>query len=728
MSILPKKKPINIPKPKSFNDWLSEEAERTGKDPAKIVEETFKDGWLTFAVEESTGKIALDASQMFKAQEVPQSTDTWKRLREEFAPVSVCVDYIRDTLLGSGLKVIIKDQDTFSKDLKEYVEAFLAEVYQDDWKIGIEQLLAILIDDAIVYGAGAAEICYSSSTDKPILFDDYVENFQTIKIKGPNNKDREVVIYNTKEPDWKTMKGISRLKIINDGHKRLKLYRDPQSWLPRYWTLDEAIPTEIYDEKGMRLGTLGKNKSYQQPSAVRLLPWQIFWLPLNQRNFGEKGNSMIAPVASLALLLEKIMKAVGEGIHRAGNKKYFIVCGTEKRQWSEPYIRNMIQELKEAAEKNWSTIPVPSGFDVKEIGGTIFEASDVVEYFLKIIAHGMRVPAKVVGLPSNKIDANYNYERMRNEVINAIKRQLVIRHIWCEYGKSKSKQGGKGESTIECPEIRFKTEGLLNEVDRLKMYVQILNVANPISPTVKLEVEKSICDIMGWDENQLPSQEELKKQMEELDKALKEKLAKDGEKKPEIPNPLGKEQGQPKPQDEEMLKKRQEAGVNIRKSDSKKGKSRNLGGTRIPSEEKVNESVPEEQVEETEKTQKVQVDINVKTESQKITVETKTPLDESMKALAESQKKLADEQEALAKIQKSTTVEESAKEMERIQGEIIKTQADIKAKEAEIEHIKTETEETKKTHEKKRKLMERIEEDINTEEKFIKEGEDGKGE
>lgn len=713
MSILPKKK-VTIPKPRSFNEWLNEEAERTGKDPVHIVEETFKDGWLTFAVEESTGKIALDSSQMFKAQEVPQSTDTWKRLREEFAPVSACADYIRDTLLGSGLKVVMKDKDSFSKDLKEYVEDFLAEVYQDDWKIGMEQLLAVLIDDAIVYGAGAAEICYSSAEDKPILFEDYVENFQTIKIKGPNNKEREVVIYNTKEPDWKTMKGIRRLKLINDGYKRLKLYRDPQSWLSRYWTLDEMVQTEMYDEKGMRLGTLGKNKFSQQPAAVKLLPWQVFWLPLNQRNFSEKGNSMIAPVASLAMLLEKIMKAVGEGIHRAGNKKYFIVCGTEKRQWSEPYIRNMIQELKEAAEKNWSTIPVPSGFDVKEIGGTIFEAADVVEYFLKIIAHGMRVPAKVVGLPTAKIEVNYNYERMRNEIINAVKRQLVLRHIWCEYGKSKNKQGGKGETTIDCPDIRFKTEGLLNEMDRLKMNVQLLNVANPISPTVKLEVEKSICDVMGWDENQLPTQDELKKQMEEMDKALKEKLANDGKNKPEVPNPLGKEQGQPKPQNEEMLRKRQEAGVNVRKTDSKKGKSRNMGGTRIPAESVVQESETVEESEQTNEPQKVE--ITVKTEPQKIVVETKTPLDEHMKILAEAQRKLAEQEETLAKAKEKATVEESANETERIQKEIEKTQAEIKVMEAQIGKIKTETEETKKTHEKKRKLMDKIEEDIKKEE------------
>jgi len=716
VSILPKKK-VTIPKPRSFNEWLNEEAERTGKDPVHIVEETFKDGWLTFAVEESTGKIALDSSQMFKAQEVPQSTDTWKRLREEFAPVSACADYIRDTLLGSGLKVVMKDtkdKDSFSKDLKEYVEDFLAEVYQDDWKIGMEQLLAVLIDDAIVYGAGAAEICYSSAEDKPILFEDYVENFQTIKIKGPNNKEREVVIYNTKEPDWKTMKGIRRLKLINDGYKRLKLYRDPQSWLSRYWTLDEMVQTEMYDEKGMRLGTLGKNKFSQQPVAVKLLPWQVFWLPLNQRNFSEKGNSMIAPVASLAMLLEKIMKAVGEGIHRAGNKKYFIVCGTEKRQWSEPYIRNMIQELKEAAEKNWSTIPVPSGFDVKEIGGTIFEAADVVEYFLKIIAHGMRVPAKVVGLPTAKIEVNYNYERMRNEIINAVKRQLVLRHIWCEYGKSKNKQGGKGETTIDCPDIRFKTEGLLNEMDRLKMNVQLLNVANPISPTVKLEVEKSICDVMGWDENQLPTQDELKKQMEEMDKALKEKLANDGANKPAISNSLGKEQGQPKPQNEEMLRKRQEAGVNVRKTDSKKGKSRNMGGTRIPAESVVQESETVEESEQTNEPQKVE--ITVKTEPQKIVVETKTPLDEHMKILAEAQRKLAEQEETLAKAKEKATVEESANETERIQKEVEKTQAEIKVMEAQIGKIKTETEETKKTHEKKRKLMDKIEEDIKKEE------------
>jgi len=692
----------------SFVEWMAKERKRTGKSESKIIEESFKDGWLTFMVEESTGKVSLDSSQVFKAQESPKDADTWKRLRDEFAPISACVDYIRDNILGSGLKIIVNDKDAFSKELKEYVEKFVEEVYQDDWKVGLEQLLSILVDDGIVYGVGTAEICYNSPQDKPILFDDYVENVVLIKVKGADNKEREIPIYETKEPDWKTVGGIARLKIINSGYKRLKLYRDPQSWLPRYWTLDESIPTEVFDEKGMRLGTLGKNRSYQQPSAIKLLPWQVFWLPINQRDFSERGVSMVAAVSSLALILERIMKAVGEGIYRAGNKKYFIVCGTEKRPWSEPYIRNIIQELKEAAEKNWSTIPVPSGFDVKEIGGQVFEASDVVEYFLKVISHAMHVPVRVVGLTDKGIEVNYNYNRLRNEVLASVKNQLILRQIWCEYGKKKTKQGGKGEASLKCPEIRFKTEGLLSEVDRLKMNVQLLNVANPLSPTVKLEIEKSICDIMGWDENKLPTQENLQKQLDEMDKALKDKL------KPE--SPLGKEQGQPQPQTVERQEKRLEAGVGIRPAISQKGQSRSMGGTRIPAENKGVQETEEEYIQNDPQT------IIIKTPMTDV-------LDTLSKDLLEKQKGLAESQKELVEKQKQREEEESRKIQRKLDAEIASIKSEIENKEvetrkvrAEIERInaesenikegtekvKTETEEIRKTQTKKREAIDKI--------------------
>ena len=49
-----------------------------------------------------------------------------------------------------------------------------------------------------------------------------------------------------------------------------------------------------------------------------------------------------------------------------------MVCGTAKAPWGTPYIRNALKQFEEASRKNWATIPVPAGFDIKEMGGEVF--------------------------------------------------------------------------------------------------------------------------------------------------------------------------------------------------------------------------------------------------------------------------------------------------------------------------------------------------------------------
>jgi hypothetical protein len=731
---LSESKPETIP----FSDWAKEEAQRKGTTVAKVVEEVFKDGFLTY-IEESGGIVKLDTNQLFKSQSNVNDVATYIRLRKNFAPISACVDYVKDTILGSGISVTTRVEDakdTFKQELKEYVETFIENVYQDEFISGLFELIDVILDNALTTGVGASEIIYD--LEKLISFESYIKDFKTIKSKDANGREVDVVIYDTVEPEWKDLISIKRMKIINDAHTRLKLYRDPQSWLPVYWTLDEVNPESVQQADPnlpVQLKAL-KTKSVINPT-IKLHTWQMFWLSLNRKDFSERGESIIAPVSSTALVLERILNAVGEGIYRAGNKKYFIICGTPERPWSEPYIRNMIKELKEASEKNWSTIPVPSGFDVKEIGGQVFEATEVVTYYLKLIAKGMKVPNHVVGLPYRAgTEPSYNFQRMRNDLKKAIGRQLILRHIWCKYGKTKQKQGGKGTQTLGSPEIRFKTEGLLNEVDRLKMYVGLLNVANPISPQIKLEVEKSICNIMGWDEVRLPTQEELEKQIEETDKALKKKLEEKEEKKIE-----GKE-GQP-PQTIETTQKRLEGGVNVRKVGTQKGLARPMGGTRIPS---VQESVEEESEEIEETIPKIPIEITVKTESkpQELIIKTETPLDKIMMELAEEQSELVKKQQECEDKRKQFDEEENARKKEKIQREIesikvtiedtkrsieqktvemerigvetekIKMESDEikKTHEAETEKFKTESEEIKKTHAKKRKIMEKLEEKL----------------
>jgi hypothetical protein len=116
-------------------------------------------------------------------------------------------------------------------------------------------------------------------------------------------------------------------------------------------------------------------------------------------------------------------------------------------------------------------------------------------------------------------------------------------------------------------------EGLMNQMARLKQCKEILNVANPVRPETKLEVEREIVRIMGWDVL-LPSQEDYKKELEKWDKEMKKQLAE--KQKPAGPEQAGlpneKQQGQPKAQTAEQAEKRLQAGVNVRKAGSKKGK------------------------------------------------------------------------------------------------------------------------------------------------------------
>jgi len=720
---LPESKPETIP----FSEWAKEEAQRKGTTVATVIQEVFKDGFLTY-IEESGGIVKLDTSQLFKSQINVSDVATYIRLRKSFAPVSACVDYIKDTILGSGISVTTRVEDakdTFKQELKEYIETFIEDVYQDEFISGLFELIDVILDNALTTGVGASEIIYD--LEKLISFESYIKDFKTIKSKDANGKEVDLVIYDTVEPAWKDLVSIKRMKIINEAYNRLKLYRDPQSWLPVYWTLDEVNPESVSQSDPnlpVQLKAL-KKKSIVSPT-IKLHTWQLFWLSVNRKDFSERGESIIAPVSSMALVLEKILNAVGEGIYRAGNKKYFIICGTPERPWSEPYIRNMIKELKEASEKNWSTIPVPSGFDIKDIGGQVFEATAVVEYYLKLIAKGMKVPNHVVGLPYRAgTEPSYNFQRMRNDLKKAIGRQLLLRHIWCKYGKTKQKQGGKGAQTLGTPEVRFKTEGLLSEIDRLKMYQGLLNVANPISPQIKLEVEKSICNIMGWDEVRLPTQQELEEQIEEADKAMKKKL--EQKEKP----PEGTEgEGQP-PQTIEATQKRLEAGVNVRKVGTKKGLARPMGGTRG-----LQESVEEEEVQETvpEQPQKVEFTfkhepqiIEVKTELKTEPLEIKMPLDPVMKKLAEDQSELIKKQQEYEDKRKQYDEEENTRkktklqaEMESLNASIEETKKSIEQKTAEMERIKAETEKIKMESDEIKKIHEAETEKIKTESEKIK--------
>lgn len=711
-----------------FKSYMETMKKATGKTDVQILHDTFADGWLSVFVEETGANLKIDASQLFAKPEATTKDpiEEYMRLRKNFAPVASCVDYIIQQLIGGGIDVIIKNaKDKPQKTIKEELEVLVENVYQDDITVGLNIILPILIDYSLVTGVGAAEITYN----KDVSFWEYatVEKPSIVTI---DKKDIEVVSYAVKIPDWKSLNGLKRLKIIPDAYKRIDPQRNMDSWEIQYWIVDNTGKDAIK----LSNGTQFRKFDRQNPKAGKYLHnWQLFWLALNRKEFGAKAESIIAPVYSISLILEKILGAVGEGIYRAGNKKYFIVMGDEKRPWGGPFIRNVLQQMKESKEKNWSVIPMPMGFDIKEMGGTVFDAKDVVEYFLKTIAKGMNCPAKTLGVEVRE-EESFSYQIYKTNLLSAIKNQLFKRHVWSLHGNKKIKQGGsEGEAFI--PNPRIKTEELLSLKERIKLFQDLQNVANPINPVTKLKSEIELCKVLGWDDviTELPTLEEYAKELAEAKKQMEEKL---NAQLQDTSNPLGeKTQGQPKAQTLDQQNKRLEGMKN--KGQSKKGQSKGLGGPRV----NVNETGEEIETEETEDKEvtipKIPIEVTVKTEykpqevivktestPQKIEIESKTPaLEAMMKDIAEKQKEFSEKQLELTAKQKEVAdvaleenkakKEKTVLEIEKLKTDINSLKAEIDANEAKSQRLKIESEEIKKTHEKKREAIEKITEEAN---------------
>ena len=519
---------------------------------------------------------------------VAEDIDELRRLRREFAPVSRAVDYIKSMILGNELDVEIQDpEDKGKKAIREDIKKWMKRIFQDEYTTSLYTLMSIMLDEALTVGAAGAEIRYENSDFK---FEDYVDQVMQSTLPVAKSTSggagKEFIYFKTHEPKWEDLKSIVQLKLFKNGNGRLKLYRNPLTWEANYWTLDEIVST---GDTAMAVHQLSLKK---EGMIQRFHPWQIFWLNVNRREFDEHGMSVIAGAKTTALLLEKILNAVGEGCFRAGNKKYFIICGTEKRPWSKPHIRNVMQQINEMGKRNWTTIPVPYGFDIKDIGGNVFEAYQVITVLVNLLAQAMHVPNVILGIllratgtstGEEMITASFNeIEQMRYEFKQAVESQLFKKQLWCTEGKIKGKQGGKGYDEIYVPDLKCSTKGLLSPIDKLDQIVKLLNVANPISPQVKLEVERELADIMGYDTIDFETQDELKKEL----------VTRTGT-DTTIANPLmDKTQGQPAPQTQERQQERQKGGVNVKKVGT--GKAKPMGGTRIPKESKIRETMIQE--------------------------------------------------------------------------------------------------------------------------------------
>lgn len=314
-------KPRKLPKKeldnniRDFNEYIEEEMDRSGKTKKQIIEDIFKDPFLTWSPEDLNeiagrgnvnesfdgmvdGKavklripqkmlddmiedVRKNPDVSFKDKEtaiatmtstyivqetntgsggsgtiggaqplltawampnVPDDVDEYRRLRREFAPIARGVDYVKGMIIGSKLDVQIDDaEDKYKGEIRDELEEWMRELFQDQYTPSAYTLLSILVDEALTVGAAGAEIRYENSDFK---FDDFVLSTEQASFpisRGTTPAGKEFVFFKTKEPDWKKLNGIKQLKIIKNAHGRMKLYRDPKTWEANYWTLDEIV-------------------------------------------------------------------------------------------------------------------------------------------------------------------------------------------------------------------------------------------------------------------------------------------------------------------------------------------------------------------------------------------------------------------------------------------------------------------------------------------------------
>lgn len=452
-------------------------------------------------------------------EESQSNLDVYRRLRENFAPVTAGIDYHKVFTVGSGLTVKVENlNDEHQSEMKKIIEQFNADVFMDDVTIGLDAILDIHVDDAFTDGVGAAEIVYEGWDDEGFTFEDFADEieYDQATIDAAKKAKKVLPKYKPREmsaKDWAKLKGVKQIKIISNAYMRLKPYREATSWNILYYTLDEEPnPT---------------NKPSQD--TIKLLPWQVFWVSWNRRNNKLKGKSMIKPVAEVALALEHILKDLGISINRWADRKFFFILGDAKqgRSWSPQSVRNFLQDMDEMTKKNKSGIPVNAGFDVKSIGGEVYDGGNVVNDLISLICAGMKYPRTFLemrggggaGGESDKMWLAWQvmYGRQQAQLKRAVEYQLWRRHLFCKVGPTRTikKQGVKPEdqakSNIYVPKLEWSSEGRWAEETKLKMLKDWLNVANPITPQFKMWLELDAAKTLGYNEL---SFEEISKQIQ----------------------------------------------------------------------------------------------------------------------------------------------------------------------------------------------------------------------
>jgi len=578
-----------------------------------MLEDGFYAGWED--IEESVVRLKyISPSTKFdrkieplteSGEETETTLKTYRRLRENFPPVSSGIDYHKTFAKGGGFQVDIQDSKSkHQNESRDIINAFNKDIYQDDVVRGLDAILDPILDEALTAGSAAAEIVYEGfRAEGSLNFHEYAKSIPYDKETQPKFESREL-----DDADWKKLGGIVQLKIIDNAVKRLKPYRNAVTYKIEYWTVDEK-----------QIDAYNTTKSDSEKREVpKLLPWQVWWVPWNARGSRIKGMSMIRPVADIALLLEDILAAIGLSFKKWSDTKYFFILGSDKtgRSWAPPKVRNFLRDVKNMTTSGGTGIPVPAGFDIKEMGGDVFEGGTILDKLTGLITAGMRYPRTFLEQgKSQEGDKAWlawivTYSAHQQLLKRTIEHQLWSRHLYAKFGsttvrigKQGVKEGDRETVSVYVPRISWTSEGKWHIQQKIEQLTKILNVANPVTGIVKNEIEKDIALTLGYSDLDFGKIDKLIEQQQKL--ALEEskieeiknkilllafeKMEKDGTWKEMVPMLQGLspkkeevEDKRPPPVPASRLKGGVSRSTKVTGEQTGKGVARPQGGTRQP--------------------------------------------------------------------------------------------------------------------------------------------------
>ena len=513
-----KKEEENIKVTGDFKEYLDRIANKTNRTHTQVLEDYVKSDLPIFIVEEtiSVGETKLKMIDQLSAKltgetkpDTPKMINIFRELADTFAPVHAGVQWTVAFTIGGGFEVHVEDpENKVMLRNKDEINRFNANVYMDYYNRGLDRLIYLQFKPTLPDGFYASEIVY----EEEMHFLDYAENERTLtNMRGEEYKEYDV---DHESIEWRKHKGIQRLKMIPDAVNRLTPIRDTESFEVKYWIMDQHSETETY-----------------------LLPEQLFITNWNTEGTDLIGKGIVKPVATIALLLYEILKAVGINFKRWGNKRYYLIMGTPEHPFSPTHIANLLKDTKEMVKKNKMAVAAPAGFDYKEIGGETFQGRDIIDTLLGIIASGMGFPKEFLESPrTSASDKSWQAWLVKNaenqrQLKRAVEQQLWEKHLWCKYGKETrlSKKGVPVNDQEHIPQyvpkMYWKRASLQSIAERVKMLISPLNTSNPITPAFKLAIEKELAKMFGLDDIKFPTVEELEAQIEQQMK-LKEQAQK----------------------------------------------------------------------------------------------------------------------------------------------------------------------------------------------------------